>query len=104
MNGIFTDISLWLVLICMILGAVGQLLRATIGLYKLYMRDSALKKAINWRRFIVSICMGMLIGTVISLIYRIPLSNTDILGIIACAYSGSDWLEGFLSGRSGQIT
>jgi hypothetical protein len=47
--------------------------------------------------------MGMMIGFLLGFIYKSPLSNTDVLGIIAASYGGSDFLEGFLENRGKQV-
>jgi hypothetical protein len=44
--------------------------------------------------------MGAVIGALLGLIYKEPLSNTDVLGIIAASYGGADFLEGFLQKRA----
>lgn len=104
MNELVEGVSFSLVLFCGLLGAIGQCVRVSIGLYKLHM-DKTVDTISNfdYKRLLVSVIIGMMIGMLISLIYHKPLSNTDILGIISASYAGTDWLEGFLSGRSSNV-
>lgn len=99
------EITVLFILLCGVFGLFGQLLRSVIGLYKIYTDKTkgTIRKEFHWRRFLISLGIGFLIGGVSSLIYRQPLSNTDILGIIAASYAGTDWLEGFLEKRSGEV-
>lgn len=99
------EITFLFILLCGTFGLFGQLLRSVIGFYKIYMDKTkgTIKDEFHWKRFVVSLSIGALIGVMTSLIYRQPLSNTDILGIIAASYAGTDWLEGFLEKRSGEI-
>lgn len=98
MNSIFdSSMSISLLLICILLGLFGQSLRTTIGFYKLISDpDKPFKDFFEWRKFLISLSLGGLIGALISLIYKLPLSNTDILGIISASYGGADFIEGLL--------
>jgi hypothetical protein len=91
-------------IVCALMGAFGQLIRSFMGFYKIYMDPNAtIANTWEWKRFIISVFMGMMIGFLLGFIYKSPLSNTDVLGIIAASYGGSDFLEGFLENRGKQV-
>lgn len=93
------------VLFCALLGLGGQLLRAIIGIYKIHSNPELdLKEHFEFHRFFLGLLVGFLAGALLSLFYKIPLSNTDILGVIAASYAGTDWLEGFMRARSAAVS
>lgn len=101
MEGIIEEFSIKLLIICGLLGAGGQFLRSLIGFYKIHTDPvKQFKLDFNWTRLIASLVIGMFAGMVCSLLYKIPLSNTDIMGIVAASYAGTDWLEGMLVKKS----
>lgn len=95
----------WLfVLFCGAMGVGGQLIRSAIGFYKVWNDPTQdTKETWSWKRFFISLLIGLLIGGLLSLIYNNPPSRTDILGIIAASYGGTDFLEGFLKGRGDTV-
>jgi ABC-type Fe3+-siderophore transport system permease subunit len=96
-----TELNILLMLVCALLGIGGQAVRSFIGFYKIYHNDDVtLKQEWKWLRFFSSLLMGAVIGALLGLIYKEPLSNTDVLGIIAASYGGADFLEGFLQKRA----
>lgn len=98
------SITVWSVLVCTVLGMFGQLLRSVIGLYKLVQSpDKPFKDFFEWRRFLISLLLGAVIGTVSSFLYKCPLSGTDMLGVIAASYAGTDWIEGLLTRKAGTV-
>jgi|WetSurSiteA1Bulk_404760.scaffolds.fasta_scaffold238374_2 hypothetical protein len=103
---IVEGLTIMFVLFCAGLGAFGQFLRSVIGLYKFYKDDAdptTCTPKFNYKRYIVSLCVGAVIGAVVSLIYSSPLSNTDILGIVAASYGGTDFIEGLLTRTSPKV-
>lgn len=99
------ELNFLLILVCAGLGVAGQAVRAFVGFYKIYHNDNlTVKQEWQWHRFFVSLLMGVVIGALLGLIYREPLSNTDVLGIIAAGYGGADFLEGFLKKRAEAVT
>lgn len=94
------ELNVLLMLMCALLGVGGQAVRSFIGFYKIYHNeDLTVKQEWQWPRFFISLLMGAVIGALVGLIYKEPLSNTDVLGIIAASYGGTDFLEGFLQKR-----
>lgn len=94
-------IPLIFVLWCILFGSLGQGLHSLIGLYKLCIdekRDT--KSFFDLKRLLVSLAMGAAVGGLCALIFNNPLGKTDILSIIACGYTGVDFVEGFMSKRS----
>lgn len=86
------------VLICSFVGMVGQLFRVAVGLYKVISDDAnvdkPLKELMNYQRLIVSIIIGLLIGTLSSFAFTTDLSKSDIMAILLSGYAGTDSIEG----------
>lgn len=99
-----TEITLKFVLWCMLFGMIGQLIRAILGLYKLYMDDNRDTKAeFSTKKLLISLLLGAAIGGLACLIYNAPLDKSDIMSIIAFGWAGVDGVEGFMTRRSQSI-
>jgi ABC-type enterobactin transport system permease subunit len=99
-----TELNIPLMLVCAVMGVGGQAIRSFIGFYKIYNdKELTLKEEWEWKRFFLSLILGAVIGALLGLIYKQPLSNTDILGIVAASYGGADFLEGFLQNRAEKV-
>lgn len=97
-------ITWMLILICVLLGIFGQLLRTSMGFYKLIIDpDKPFADYFRWKRLFASLALGAMVGCITSLLYKIPLSNVDMIGVISASYAGSDWLEGFLMKKSNLV-
>ena len=85
-------------LICLLLGGLGQLIRAIIGIYKLYAdKNINFKEQFSWVRFILSIVIGFCTGIITFLIYDPNFTKSDLLGMLSAGYAGTDWVEGVLT-------
>jgi hypothetical protein len=79
-----------------ILGLLGQGIRTIIGLYKNQL-------AIDWNRLIISLGLGAIAGSLMSLSLTIDLNNiinAQVLALIASGYAGADFIEGFINRRT----
>lgn len=93
------------IVICAIIGALGQFVRSLVGLYKLVMDDDRdTKKDFKKFRFLLSIVLGAFCGALISFIFDEVLRRNDVLLTIAAGYMGTDFIEGFLKKKSQQIS
>ena len=93
------------VIVCGVIGAMGQFIRAMIGLYKLLMDDNRdTQKEFNKFRFFLSIVLGACCGVLVSFIFEETLRRNDVLLTIAAGYMGTDFIEGFLKKQAETIT
>jgi len=100
------NFSIKLFFLCLGLGVVGQALRFGIGMWKIYYDPDpakTIKAEFNKTKFIISLVLGGTVGSLLSLVYTLPMSNMDIFGCIAGAYGGADFLEGLLKKRAAEI-
>lgn len=94
-----------------VLGAIGQLIRMVVGIKKELDQSPGQKwDWFNARRFWVSLAIGTAVGAiagifgVITLIDGEPtLTRENLIGLIAVGYSGTDFIEGFMSRGTGPI-
>jgi len=92
---------LYLFLICACIGMMGQILRVFIGVYKLINDDAnkgkPFSELMDYRRLLVSLVLGFILGGLSSFLFSKDLARTDVLSIVAIGYSGTDGIEGILN-------
>src|SRR2546427_9860499 len=92
-----------------VLGAIGQLIRVVVGIKKELDRSTSRKwDWFNGRRFWISLAISASVGAiagilgVLSLIDGEPtLTRETLIGLVAVGYSGTDFIEGFMSRGTG---
>lgn len=94
-----------------LLGAIGQLIRVVVGIKKEL--DESPGQNWDWfnaRRFWVTLVIGATVGAIagilgiLALIDGEPtLTRETLIGLIAVGYSGTDFIEGFMSRGTGPI-
>lgn len=88
-----------------ILGLLGQSIRVLIGLRKTVQiaaaKESTLSKEIDFRRLLIGLFMGVVIGCLSLLLIQQapdePLIGNNIVAIIAIGYAGTDATEGLFN-------
>jgi len=95
-----------------LLGIIGQCLRIIVGLKKVYQEAEKLKEAdtnlttkeanaevFDSRRIMISLLIGFVGGALaaIAIDKKEIIDKNTALGIIAAGYSGTDFIEGFIS-------
>lgn len=78
----------------LILGAIGQLARSIIGLYKLRLKDGA-----NWKPDWMFLGISVASGGVVGIVAGVLLETTSASILIPLGYTGVDALEGLLDKR-----
>ena len=94
-----------------VLGATGQLIRVVVGIKKELDRSTSRKwDWFNARQFWLSLAIGAAVGAIagilgiISLIDGEPtLTRETLIGVVAVGYSGTDFIEGFMSRGTGTM-
>ena len=93
-------LTIQFILLCILLGFLGQLFHLGIGMYKRSMRREKKNEEFNLWRCLIGLFLGAFIGGLLSLIYPSPLRGQDIIAIIAAGYMGVDFIEAFFQRRS----
>jgi putative chitinase len=93
--------------LCMILGAAGQVGRVVVGLKKLRDQTNAQGTDFNESFEVSRLVVSLIIGGVAGIIAGLALKSGDVsanaydtkfaVGIMAAGYAGADFIEGFIS-------
>lgn len=94
-----------------LLGGLGQLLRAVIGVKKAWdaaASDAKFSDVFNTQHFLVTLALGLVVGVITGLFTAFVLtvqghlSREQILLLVASGYAGSDALEGLFTKAQGR--
>jgi uncharacterized membrane protein YeaQ/YmgE (transglycosylase-associated protein family) len=88
-----------------IAGAIGQIVRVTVGMKKLGQEAAAINKApsdlIEVSRLVMSIVIGLTAGALAAMMADVDQQNIDVkqlLAFAAAGYAGADFIEGAMAG------